>query len=476
MIKKKLIFGFSLAEALITLLVVSIITIATIPVITKKKRNIDNSHGKWMCMLNSAGQHIMWTNGSVGKPNDPTTWATTGKNYCEFVVPGQARNFAISAVAGGGGGASAESKTQMWTSDFAVNYYGTYKMVAIGGGGAGGKTKCYKKAGGGGAGGVAYSSVYLDSSTTQIKMYKGSSPSPDDGNYNAPGGEDSYIKRVYRNSSGSMAEVDILYAGGGEGGNGRWGLENMCKHGDGKGGTYGKVTSGMSLNTSTAKGVSGCGGVTCFGYISSSTFNTLNSFVSPYRVYSGTNASSPGRGGQPNRSTGADSYGYGRQGNAGYTIAMTKYFRAGGGGKAGQAVSNKFYPSFNEKKIRVTVGKGGAGGQSSQSGNNYLSANGKDGGNTVVGELFGLNGGAGGKVLDDVKALSKISGEDGEKTPIFYKNPPILGYGGFSGSNYYANGFNANGAGAGGGGGGLNTDGVAGNGGNGASGYVIIEW
>ena len=48
--------GFSLAEALMALLVVSLITIATIPVITKKKRSLENiPHGQWTCEIDEDG-------------------------------------------------------------------------------------------------------------------------------------------------------------------------------------------------------------------------------------------------------------------------------------------------------------------------------------------------------------------------------------------------------------------------------------
>ena len=42
--------GFSLAEALITLLIVCLITLASVPVITKKHRALNsNANGMWMC-------------------------------------------------------------------------------------------------------------------------------------------------------------------------------------------------------------------------------------------------------------------------------------------------------------------------------------------------------------------------------------------------------------------------------------------
>ena len=97
--------GFSLAEALITLLIVCLITLASIPILTKKRRSLDNAeHGKWMCTLNSAGKHVYWSkNIGNGDPNNPETWTVSG-NHCKFTSPQTARNFAITATSGGVGG------------------------------------------------------------------------------------------------------------------------------------------------------------------------------------------------------------------------------------------------------------------------------------------------------------------------------------------------------------------------------------
>ena len=53
------IFAFSLAEALITLLIVCLITLASIPILTKKRRNMEAGHrGTWICSRNSAGEYV----------------------------------------------------------------------------------------------------------------------------------------------------------------------------------------------------------------------------------------------------------------------------------------------------------------------------------------------------------------------------------------------------------------------------------
>lgn len=57
--------GFSFAEALITLLIVCIITLASVLVITKKKRNLEQiSHGEWTCEINEEGKHASWSEDS----------------------------------------------------------------------------------------------------------------------------------------------------------------------------------------------------------------------------------------------------------------------------------------------------------------------------------------------------------------------------------------------------------------------------
>ncbi len=101
--------AFSLAEALITLFIVCLIVIASIPVLTKKRRSSEaQNHGKWVCTLNEQGKHTVWTKSS-------NEWVETGDS-CTFTPPLNARNFAVSAVAGGGGGGGGAngSETDNW--------------------------------------------------------------------------------------------------------------------------------------------------------------------------------------------------------------------------------------------------------------------------------------------------------------------------------------------------------------------------
>ena len=100
-------FGFSLAEALITLLIVCIITLASVPVLTKKKRKMsDAPHGQWTCEYNEAGKHISYSQDA------PTP---VEGDYCEFVPPARATNFTIQAVGGGGAkGSSGAESEEIW--------------------------------------------------------------------------------------------------------------------------------------------------------------------------------------------------------------------------------------------------------------------------------------------------------------------------------------------------------------------------
>lgn len=224
---KPLILGFSLAEALITLLIVCIITLASVPVITKKHRQ-KTDHGKWMCTLNSQGQHVVWAKGAQGSESDPDTWAASGTNYCKFNVPASARNFAITISAAGGGGAGASTRSQTWNSDFAVQYPGMYNFLVIGGGGhGGGSTDKKDRSAGGGAGAVVAMKLYLSDKVSQIRMQKGAKggccqkrDGTKNSGYAASDGNHSKIIGVMYNDSGILETKNFIVAEGGDGGHG----------------------------------------------------------------------------------------------------------------------------------------------------------------------------------------------------------------------------------------------------------------
>ena len=104
--KTQPIFGFSLAEALITLLVVCIITIASVPVITKKHRAQSSvPHGSYACYWNGDALVAKYTENKQVKDGKIVFDEEEGRYGCEFEPPKGAKNFVMTVIGGGGGGA-----------------------------------------------------------------------------------------------------------------------------------------------------------------------------------------------------------------------------------------------------------------------------------------------------------------------------------------------------------------------------------
>ena len=78
--------GFSLAEAMITILIIGIIALLSVPIAKKIEKKQDQLHGKWICTINKAGQHVMWQKGFPGDSANPDSWQTTGDS-CTFNAP-----------------------------------------------------------------------------------------------------------------------------------------------------------------------------------------------------------------------------------------------------------------------------------------------------------------------------------------------------------------------------------------------------
>ncbi len=225
--KNKFVPAFSLAEALITLLVVCLITLASIPVLTKKKRTTSASeHGRWMCTLNSQGKHVVWSTNSSGSIDNPDSWDLADSDSCTFVPPINARNFAISLSGGGGGGAGvqvSEGGSTTWNSSFAVNVPGYYDFLAVGAGGTGGGTTDVDgKSNSGGQGAAIAMRVFLDDSVDRVELTKGTVRTGENGgNNNGFPGNASTVKVFGKDKSTGQSYEDLLInAGGGAGGKG----------------------------------------------------------------------------------------------------------------------------------------------------------------------------------------------------------------------------------------------------------------
>ena len=139
--------AFTLAEALILLLIAALLAAALVPVITRKHKDVAE-HGKWICTLNSDGKHVIKTV-YRGKTSD---FELADAASCTFTPPASAKNFTIKAVGGGGGGGggTAGDFESVYNSkdDDAATYAGNvendgyYSIVAVGGGGGGGGMAC----------------------------------------------------------------------------------------------------------------------------------------------------------------------------------------------------------------------------------------------------------------------------------------------------------------------------------------------
>lgn len=140
--KIKIFKAFSLAEALVTLLIVCLITVASIPVITKKKRvkkEQSNIHGAFACYWDESQQNLIGKyliNGEVTDADIVTDdkeqetiryfnkagrqqTKTQARSGCVFNPPAGARNFVVTIVGGGGGGAGGfvREAYNIWTLD-----------------------------------------------------------------------------------------------------------------------------------------------------------------------------------------------------------------------------------------------------------------------------------------------------------------------------------------------------------------------
>ena len=231
--------AFSLAEALITLLIVCLITLATIPVLTKKRRDLSDGHkGMWICTRNSSGNYVYWDKSNpVGEKDNPDTWQLTNTDSCVFTPPVRQGRFSITMIGGGGGGGNAESLylnkatvTDGQAATFSPAEDGYYYVEVIGGGGGRGDTvnnsELYGAASGaGGSGaGIAGNLYMLKGTTYSLKggaagkeghseYHSGCNRSSNSRDPGSSGGS-SYIKA----KSGGTDKITNLEAGGGGGG------------------------------------------------------------------------------------------------------------------------------------------------------------------------------------------------------------------------------------------------------------------
>lgn len=179
--RKKLerILGFTLAEVLITMIVIVLMTLASVPVIKKSKefKTYNNDKNSWAAVYEPTGvdasgnikeELVVYVDGS--KPSNMSEYITTdadGNEQAIFTPPEGVNRFNVTVVGGGGGGAAGMSipgTSKLYFSGnnateftFMAPNDGLYRIIAIGagGGGAGGAVACDGTSGNSGGGVIA---------------------------------------------------------------------------------------------------------------------------------------------------------------------------------------------------------------------------------------------------------------------------------------------------------------------------------
>ncbi len=400
--------GFSLAEALITLLIVCLITLASIPILTKKRRNLDEGQrGMWICSRNSAGQYVYWDkNNPVGQKDNPDSWVTTNK--CVFTPPAGADRFSITVIGGGGGGGNGESVHEVLartdggnSTSFSPSKTGMYDVIVIGGGGGGGAYQNTNNcSGGGGGGGGMFSGL--------IPLYQGSSYSLRSGRGGNPGGAEYHggssnstshgwaeagSQSSFERTSGPDSKTKIIVNGGG-GGEGVGCSKWKCRGGYGVGSGAGVASSsyytsltvdGKTQNASVGhySGKSGSAG----DYYQCKTTNIGG--INKYKD-SGGNETTYGDGGQGGNSCTGRNY----SGIGGLVVVSKNWQHYGTGGSA--AVPNSYYLPSITGQVEVEIAPRA---QAELAGGNTVARIVRNG---ITGRTFIGYGAAGGKTNENL--------------------------------------------------------------------------
>ena len=312
-------WGFSLAEALVTLLIVCLITLASIPVLTKKKRTVAHgASGKYMCTvlpayvykkknIFSKGEasieykYVYYNSQApVGDINNPSTWAVADGDHCKFVPPLNAKNFGVTLIGGGGAGGNGVSKLTPVLNYNIPTYRSTeesvYNITMVGGGagGGGGSNQSGVAGSGGGGGGFIMGEVVLPAGN--LYSFEIGDGSPDYGAFSASQSAEPRAKNggdtKFKVETPSGTKV-LMKAGGGTGGQTRTCKNRLgsWKCGGGNyspGGTY-NIDYGVEarryysiISTSGGQGFGGANTIT-----TSDGYSTAGSGISVNGVYYG---------------------------------------------------------------------------------------------------------------------------------------------------------------------------------------------
>lgn len=569
--------GFSLAEAMITLLIVCIIAIASAPVITKRHKIRTNiPHGAYACYWNGdtlVAKYIMngtISDGKVVYDNEE------GRYGCEFNPPPNSKSFVATIVGGGGGGAGAgvlqDGVKKIYTEPgdyiFKTPYSGVYEMLAVGAGGGGGDGKSDNRGCTGNTGAYVYIPpiVLTKDINFSIQVGRGGSHG------------DAYARNLGRaggNTTITKDDTSDVFANAEGGGGGcSFNLVNNEEDGYIKGYNYlGKIVSYGAVQMGDAVSYNYSIPITWSNYksywnrvgsgpiaaaksslanakqVKGSNFNNLGSTThqiaeydyrpindlalysdkfgvdfnksvrtntinvcngKKYLSYCNTMSNMFGAGGGGGGNAGWFDNMSPMNGKSGFAAFAYKPVFAGLGGNAGN-VAQIPYADMPQKTL-LFPGKGGKGGRGSvniqKSGINYFNNSqtaGSDGEDSYIKNgAHILNGTGASKIIPGVESTFSSDysesgfpiGENGKLSDVLTsKKIGTGGLGGLNNGNNTINGLTQTvfengavingfikifGAGAGGGGGAISADNAeavyAGNGGNGTSGLVFIQW
>lgn len=447
--------GFSLAEALITLLIVCIISLASTPVITKKVRNKKNSqktHGEYFCYIDDNNiYHSVLKTGTVEKHDALST------QYCEFSPPSNASDFLIMTIGGGGGGGAGYKQTNkklfLSSGTYTIPSDGMYEILVIGGGGGGYGDDEYGQYTGGSGGWDKKTVNFKKNDELFITIGVGGKKSA-----NCEKDPVSGKKKCVGGSHGSNTSIkSSIVSLTASGGRSNLSQQAICyrilKEEDSCGGTPGGVNGGYLKEVVEPK--------------------ISEDFLSKdLKPFPGSGTSSVGLYNNSDIAKILD-------GNGADGAAVLKYAESccGEGGRAGRLATMGL--AQMKSSVKMTVGLGGKG----SAGKDNSAENGK---HTSFGNLLIAEGGlAGGSVknceIDEKNNI--VYGKNGEASAYIKESSAFGACGGGKSCKTVnsngetitflpgVNGMNAAAYGSGGGGGTSN-----GQGGNGKSGFVYIKW
>ena len=164
------ILAFTLAEVLVTMIIIVLMTLASIPVIksSKEYRAAAKDKNTWMAFYDQNDELKVYVDGA----ERPDLVEGSGDDqHAKFEPPDGVTRFNVTVIGGGGGGAAGEAgpgevKTFGYDENQQVHTFvpasdGIYQVLAIGGGGGGGGSGAMCEGGGGYSGGAIIQQVKL---------------------------------------------------------------------------------------------------------------------------------------------------------------------------------------------------------------------------------------------------------------------------------------------------------------------------